>query len=163
MTQSRLIPIVGMLCGAIVGCQRESADSGAVLSDSAYVHAMGALRRVYDDRAQHPAATIPMPLGPGGTAPTPTQVRHRDSSQHMRIDSVRTVDSIARRTVLARFHVTESRLRETARALAQQPEKSQRVMQAVGLESARLESARLDSLARAATLKAARESTSKAP
>lgn len=136
------------LGAAAGGCQRGLSDASGGMTDSAYVRALGALRRLYDDRMQSPVPAIPMPLGPNGTAPTLAQRRFRDSLQNARNDSVRVVDSLARLAVLTRLHVSEEALRAKARALALEPEKSQKVMEAVGAENLRL-----DSLARAAALK----------
>ena len=132
-----------MLPVLAAGCQRDGEATGG-MADSAFVRVMGALRRVNDDRMMHPVAPVPMPLGPRGAAPTIQQSRTRDLLQRIRNDSVRSVDSLGRNAVVARFRVTPDQLREKARALALAPENSQRVMEAVAKENQRR-----DALARA--------------
>lgn len=132
-----------MLPVLAAACQRDGEATGG-MGDSTFVLAMGALRRVNDDRMMHPVAPVPMPLGLKGGPPTIEQSRSRDTLQRIRNDSVKAVDSAGRATVLARFKVTPDQLREKARALALTPEHSQRVMEAVAKENQRL-----DSLARA--------------
>ena len=140
-----------MLPVLAAGCQRANTPDGSI-GDSTFVHVMGALRRLNDDRMLHPVPPYPMPLGPNGSVPTVAQLRRRDSLQTIRNDSVRAADSAARVVVLERFKVTPDQLGEAARLLALTPQKSQRVMEAVARESIRLDSmARLKSAAPATT------------
>lgn len=138
--------------------------SAGTMDDSSYVHVMGELRRVHDDRISNLLIPLPQPLGAGGAAPTPAQKAARDSLQQLRADSVQRIDSLAREAVLKRAGVTPERLMATGRALADDPQRSQKVTEEIGLLAQRLDSiarmaratsqakARADSMARGVKL-----------
>ena len=124
-----------------------------MLFRSTYVQVMGALRRVHDDRLSNPLVPLPLPLGPGGSAATPERRATRDSLQRLRVDSVQRVDSLARVAVLTRAHATPEQLMATGRALADDPQRAQRVTEQIGLLAQRL-----DSIARTARARLAAKS-----
>ncbi len=114
--------------------------SGGAVDDSTYVHVMGELRRVHDERLNNPLVPLPLPLEPGGTAATPERRATRDSLQRLRVDSVQRVDSVSRVAVLARAGVTPEQLMATGRALADDPQRAQRVTEQIGLRARQLDS-----------------------
>lgn len=130
---------VGLVC-SMLACQTESAPSGGV-DDSTYVRVMGSLRRLHDDRLNNQLYPLPQPIGPGGRAPTPAQLKQRDSTQTARLDSVTRLDSTARAALLARYKVSPEQLMTTARALSKDPLHSQRVSEAVNRRAISLDSA----------------------
>ncbi len=139
--------IAAGLAVSVVACQAESGPSGGV-NDSTYVRVMGSLRRLHDDRLNNQVNPLPQPIGPGGRPATPAQLKQRDSLQKARLDSVARSDSAARALLLAREKVTPDQLMATARALSSDPQRSQRVTDAVNRRSITL-----DSLARSARAK----------
>lgn len=128
----------GIAC-AVLACQSESGPSGGV-DDSTYVRVMGSLRRLQDDRLNHQLNPLPQPIGPGGSTATPAQLKQRDSAQTARMDSVVKLDSTARAALLARERVAPEQLMATARALAKDPLRSQKVSEAINRRAIALDS-----------------------
>jgi streptogramin lyase len=167
-------PLLAALVVALVACQSEGGTSGSV-DDSTYVRVMGSLRRLHDERLSNPILPLPQPIGPQGRQPTPEQVARRDTLQKARYDSVARVDSAARAALLARERVTPDALMATARALSKDPQRSQKVNDAVSRRAIALDSAaraakakstdslRADSVRRAAGARDSADRTKRKP
>ena len=90
---------------------------------------------------------------PRGAPATPQQLRHRDSLQEVRRDSMKRSDSVTRASILAGLKVTPEQLLATARSLGRDPMKAQRMSDAIGRKVSALDSAsrkaKADSIERA--------------
>ena len=133
-------------------CRQDGVPAGGV-DDSTYMRAMALLRRRQDDRIGNPLPPLPTPIGPRGAPATPQQLRHRDSLQEVRRDSMKRSDSVTRASILAGLKVTPEQLLATARSLGRDPMKAQRMSDAIGRKVSALDSAsrkaRADSIERA--------------
>ena len=112
-------------------CQSGGPPTAGVLGDSTYVAAMAGLQRIHDERVRTPMPPVPIVPGPNGSAPTPEAQRRRDSVVRHRADSIVAVDSVKRLAIFSQYRVTVATLEATARALAGDPARLQRVNDAV--------------------------------